>query len=499
MSRSALPCLSHCYATAAVRLLALALLLALSLTPYGCGAPEGVPPGAVVGRADRYDYSPSVMQNGSELQIWWCGMARNPTDSSQDSDSILYATVNTTTGRKSHPKVVLAETKNAWDSAFTCNPRVIRGRFANPLSDGVTYSYAMYYVATSASSGTGNSIGVAFSNDGVHWKKYRDPIILPAATDSYGVGQPAAYNLDGKSSLILLYEEINNSIEHVEAVSTDGVHFTVQGKLTRAGLDPNNSDPSWGDIAYEPDTRYWYAAFNLGIRPATSTGDKPELGQYGIQLYRIPNTSLLTGEQPWQLLKTFDTNTTGYEVNFIAGIQKDLYGNLSVGPQSKIQLYPSIANPTPGWDDSPKARGTAGDIIHWDIGSVSWTPGEPTLALIRYKNKDSYTTTTGYLDPRAEFKSNATLGHLYAGIQDGATTAFYDCRQESTDYFVSLDPLCNGNYIVGLEGYGYAQPAPDQATVPIYSCSSSALGHFASNDAQCEGSGAGTLLGYALR
>jgi hypothetical protein len=477
-----------------ISLIAMALVFALS----GCGASSGTPAGAVVGRAGRYDYSPSIMQTGNQLQIWWCGQGRNPQDASQDSDSILYVSIDTTTGTKTDPVIVLAETPGTWDAVFTCNPRVIRGSFVNPLDDGKTYTYAMYYVATAAGNGVSNSIGVAFSNDGIAWNKYKDPVIASDTSSNYGVGQPAVYNIDGKSNLVLLYEDIDGSIEHRKATSTDGVHFSVQGTLTRNGFDPNNPAPSWGDIGYDPVTQYWYAVFNLPTRNAATTGGQQEYGQYGIQMYRIPDTSLLTGTTPWQLLKTFDTNSTGYEANFLAGFLKDQYGNLNVGAYPTIQLYPSIANPMPNWDDDANALGLAGGLIQWDIGSFTWTPGNAMRTLTRYKNNHSYDTSSGYVDPGAHFAADTVLGHLYEGLQDAATVPFFNCKNPPRDYFVSLDPTCGGSYVVGFQGYGYAKPVAGKSTVPIYSCSSASYGHFASRDAQCEGSGAGTLLGYIL-
>jgi hypothetical protein len=476
-------------------LLTTALVLALS----SCGAPSGTPAGAVVGRAGRYDYSPSIIQTGNRLQIWWCGQGRNPQNSSQDTDSILYATIDTTTGRKTDPVIVLAETPGTWDTVFTCNPRVIRGSFVNPLGDGMTYTYAMYYVATAAPAGVDNNIGVAFSNDGIAWNKYKEPVILSDTVLGYGVGQPAVYNIDGKSNLILLYEDSNASTEHFKATSTDGIHFSVQGKLTKNGFDPSNPSPTWGDIGYDPVTGYWYAAFDhLPVRDPATTGGQHEIGPYGEQLYRIPDTSLLTGATPWEMLKTIDTNSTGYEANFLAGLLKDQYGNLNVGAYPKIQLYPSIANPRPKWDDDAKELGLAAGLIQWDIGSFTWTPGDAKRTLTRYQNNDTYETTSGYLDPDSHFIADTDLGHLYEGLQNGTTVPFFNCKASAKDYFVSLDPSCNGNYIVGLEGYGYAKPVAGVSTVAVYSCSSARHGHFASKDARCEGNGAGTLLGYLL-
>ena len=60
------------------------------------------------------------------------------------------------------------------------NPRVIQGRFVNPLlGDGETYTYEMFYVGTVADNG--NCIGVAFSNDGMRWIKHPELVIRPTS------------------------------------------------------------------------------------------------------------------------------------------------------------------------------------------------------------------------------------------------------------------------------------------------------------------------------
>lgn len=471
---------------------------ALILSIAGCGSSVSViPPNAIAGRADAYDYSPSVLQSGNQLQIWWCGLGNNPENPRQFTDTILYETVDTVTNKKSEPKIVLGETPGAWDSVFTCNPKVVRGTFTNPFGDGAAYTYAMYYVGTQKKDGSDNSIGVAFSNDGMIWRKLKDPIIASTSATLYGAGQPAPYNQDGKSGIMLLYEDAGGPIEHRVATSTDGIHFTPTGKITRNGFNPGNLNPSWGDAGYDPTTHSWYATFDLPTRNPATTADYPEAGQYGFQLWRIPASSLVTGETPWQLLRTYDTNSTGYESNFLAGFLRDPHGNINIGSYPKLQLFPSIANPQPTWNATPLDDGYADAFPRWDIGSLTWDPGVLTLPLFRLKNQTGYETTTGYADPFAGFVVDATLGHLYTAPQNSATLGFYGCKGGTTDYFVSLDPGCAGAYIVGLEGYGYPSPPAGVATKPLYFCSA-ALGRFLSNDAQCEANGPGYLLGYAL-
>jgi hypothetical protein len=477
-------------------------VLGLSLSLSGCGS-SGTPPGAVVGRAGIYDYSPSVIQSGDVEQFWWCGQAHNPINPSQDTDGILYESINTSTHVSSTPVVVLAETPGAWDSAYTCNPKVVRGSFVNPLGNGQTYSYVMYYVGTT--SGADNSIGAAFSSDGIHWDKYPQPIIQPAIANSYGVGQPIVYNSDQKSGIVMFYENSTSTIIHIEATSTDGIHFTVQGTLTTNGLDLASQQASWGDMAYDSANKSWYAAFNLPLRDpattgyinATTTPFSLERGQYGVQLYRIAGGSILNGATPWQLLKTIDTNSTGYECNFIAGILRDEYGTVNVGAYPAIQMYPSISNSHPNWDATPNEAGTSCLIKNWDVGFASWSPSDGPLALNVYFNNKVHEVTTGWIDPNGGFILQSTIGHLYESPQNGATVPFYGCKSGSVDYFISLDSSCEGARILGLNGYGYSQPLAGASLIPLYRCYTG-QDHFVSRDSSCNGATVEELLGYSL-
>ncbi len=464
----------------------------------GCADPGTLlqtPEGAIVGRSGYWNYSPSVIQEGDVQKIWWCGTGKNPTNPSQISDSILYESVNTVTHEKVGPVIVLAETKGSWDALYSCNPRVIGGTFVNPLGNGETYAYEMFYVGTV--SDYGNNIGVAFSKDGILWTKYPEPVIFATSQSNYGVGQPAAYNTDGKSAITLFYEDYTPTIHHVEATSSDGIHFTVQGTLTTNGLDPTNPKPDWSDIGFDPSTKYWYAAFNLPTRAPSTTGGFIELGQYGFQLYRIPDSSLLTGATPWQMLKTVDTNLTGYEANFLPSLLHGKYGNINVGPYPRLQLFVSTALPRPAWDATPKAAGESEDVWQWAIAVNSYQPNQNLLTLKRYRNDKTYEVTSGWAD-LVKFFPDKTLAHLYAAPQSGADQPFYGCKQDELGYFVSLDPACEGQRILGVNGYGWAHQPDGAETVALYTCTSAHLGRFLSKDPACEGNGEGKLLGYAL-
>ena len=88
---------------------------------------------------------------------------------------------------------------------YTCNPKVVRGTFGNPLGNGETFTYAMYYVELGPVQGTNNSIGVAFSNNGISWAKYPQPVITAETQDNYGVGQPALYN-NQRGTISMFYQ-----------------------------------------------------------------------------------------------------------------------------------------------------------------------------------------------------------------------------------------------------------------------------------------------------
>jgi hypothetical protein len=468
----------------------------------GCASvAENTPAGAVVGRAGRWDYTPSVLQTGHVQKFWWCGSARNPADTSQDTDTILYESIDLDSGQRIGPTVVLAETPGAWDSAYTCNPQVVPGQFSNPLGDGQTYSYALYYVGTANVNGSQNGIGVAFSNDGVSWKKYPSPVIPTTNMNGYGAAQPVPYNSDGKQAITLFFEDDAPSLppnHHWETTSSDGVHFTTTGLLTTNGLSVYAGLPSWADMAYNPADNYWYAIFNLPYRPSSTTGGVVENGQYGIQLYRIPKDDLLTGNTGWQLLKTFDTNMTDYESLFLAGLLRDGGdGNLYIGSGGTIGVFPSFSNAHVAWNEKPETAAAWAQPDNWDINYYSWSPSNSNLyELNRYKNNSSHWVTTGWIDGSA-FTLEGTLGLVYTAPQGSATVALFNCKASATDAFVSLDQGCEGSYIIGLNGYIYGQPPAGQTVIAIYRCSGN-NDHFVSTDPACEGSHTDELLGYIL-
>lgn len=430
-----------------------------------------------------------MIENENVRQFWSCSQGENPNDHSQRTDTIYYTSVNMSTSATVGPLLVLAETPGAWDSAYTCNPKVIDGVFTNLLDDGQTYTYAIYYVATAAANGVSNSIGVAFSNNGIVWKKYPQPVITSTSLTTYGVGQPTLYNADHKSSISMFYEDTNPTLHHVAAISTDGIHFTVQGTITTNGLDSDDPLAIWGDMSYDSAKDEWYAVFCRPLRTPSTTGDVIELGQYGVELYKISKNDLLTGGSPWQQLVIMDTNSTGYESNFIAGLVHDPFGNVNVASYPEIDMYTSVSYPPPSWNSTPAEAGTSAGIRTWILMPMKWTPYMDLLTFIRYFNGSQHQVTSGWIAPDGNFKSQETLGHLYAN-------PLHACKEGKKDYFVSLDPACEGQRILGKNGYAFAKPVSGLNLVPLYRCVTG-QDHFISKFPGCEGQTAEKLLGYA--
>jgi hypothetical protein len=88
-----------------------------------------------------------------------------------------------------------------------------------------------------------------------------------------------------------------------------------------------------------------------------------------------------------------------------------------------------------------------------------------------------------------------TLGYLINAGPD--TNPLYGCIQNS-DQFLSKDRGCEGQTLLGLEGWIYDDPPPNVATVAVYRCSVPGSDHFAADDPKCEGQHTDGLLGYAL-
>jgi hypothetical protein len=469
--------------------LLLALCLCLGAPPVLADLLPSPPQGAgtVIARSG-YDYGPSVIEDGGIQRFWWCGL-------SNGTDHILYQSYNpsTRTWSPSQPVSVLAPVAgSSWEGRFVCDPSVVRGQFTYL---GRSYAYALYYTATSddTGGGIGNRIGVAFSNDGINWTRYAgNPIIRPSSMDgTYGAGQSAVWNRDGRSSITLFYTDTSGK-GLFTASSADGITFGAPTKLSTATTEGGHLLRWNSDFAIDSTTGLLYAAVPGYFRRATRAGEHSET--YEIGLYRLPYAQALAGTGTWEFLANIDTNLTGHALNFAPGFRRNGYGDLSgiIGHAGVTVYFGGGAMSDPSWD------------IRW----VSWWPGTTTLPLNRYA---SYTTqrhwvTSGYVpaDYRAPSQGGSgrldlTLGHIDLAPGPGKVR-LRGCQVVSggvltSDRFLSLDSGCEGHHLLGTNGWLFQSPPAGVAVKPLYRCNTG-TGHFASNLSNCEGNTVEGLLGY---
>ncbi len=453
-----------------------------------------------------YDYNPSIIQSGNLLRFWWCGGGANPTHGGYTADNIYYAEWDASAAHfVTAPTSVFNEgAPGTWDDYLDCNPSVVAGNFA-PFGDGAHYTLALYYVAIPTTTSV-NRIGVAFSNDGQSWRRWPTPIITAPYADSahcsnlYGIGSPSTYSIDGKGSVRLFFEDFCN-FELFSATSTDGVHFAAREAVSKAGLSYCNSThaggiPTDANLAFDPANHAWYATMDLGCDNFQRSGER---GTVGFKLFRMQAgaiDSLANGQ--WQELATIDTNLTGYEINSWPAPTRDQFGNvdLSAGHDT-IQMFYSVSNPRAPTTSTASQYVASTDPTHWDIAWALWSNVSGAATSFERFQGSTHEITTGYAD-RSRFPvDEGSVGLLYQAPQGTLTTPLYNCQSNTnSDFFVSTDLLCEGQRIVGLQGYALT----DQhgGDLPLYRCVTSAGDRFVSHDPGCEGATMESLLGYAL-
>ncbi len=119
-------------------LLAMGLALACSGLRRSLCSPA---PGSIAGRIAAlrlFSVRHTIRQSAAGLVVWR-GL-QSLRHERRYSDTIQYESIDLSNQAHYGPVPVLGETPCAWDSVYTCNPKVVRGSFANPLGDGKTYT-----------------------------------------------------------------------------------------------------------------------------------------------------------------------------------------------------------------------------------------------------------------------------------------------------------------------------------------------------------------------
>ncbi|MFJ2505290.1 hypothetical protein [Microbacterium sp. NPDC087592] len=433
-----------------------------------------------------YDYAPTVIEENGVRKMWWCGEA---TTDGYLSDAIFYREQNISTGSLSPIQQVLTPRPSiaTWDKSYICDPSVVKGSFTNP-DDGKTYTYALYYTATDRGpgnpayygthlDGTNNRIGVAWSNDGVAWKKYsQNPVISPRVvnTDAYGAGQATSYNAGGSSVRVTYHDNSTAGTSLYTRTSTNGRTFGAETLVSLTGLAPSGQ-LSYGsnfDVAYKPSEGMWYGTFPL---PRRDAGDRET---YRMVIAKIPAASFPSGT--WQKLGFIDSNRTGAYLNHSPGIARTGSGEVSTASSGLTVLYSGGAN-SPGT---------------WDLRVAKWSATPATAALNRYYNAAAvrHQVTTG--PPTGGGVFEETLGYL-PQAPTGSAVPLYGCKFLGEDYFVALDENCEGHSELGINGYIYPSAPTGVASKRIYRCYTG-QDHFVSDESNCEGVKVEAALGFIL-
>jgi hypothetical protein len=460
----------------------------------------------------NYNYNPAVIDEGNVIKVWWCSGAV-----SQLRDYIWYEEYDKSTRTWSHLQSVLAPGTNPkdWDTFSVCHPGIVEGSWPG-APGGQNYKYALYYTSTNDALGTvvGNSIGVAFSTDGIRWSDQHasyNPIIrqkIPHVKGTFGAGQAAAWSRGG-SAVTLFWTDTTalgpGASRILVANSSDGIHFSSPTIVSQDGGPAYWKSDFVFDETVQPPMVYSSQPINFRIAPVPAKVDT-----YNFGIYRMPEADLLAGRGHWQQLGIIDTNLTGLPLNFEPGIVRSPSGGV-VGEPNKNGIQVMFG----GGGQTPDT---------WRLVSVTLKVGaKPVLPFRRYANAPSgqpvsYWVTTGFVPPdytetppNGNAMKPVVLGYLDLNPVPGEVP-LYDCQSgsailpvtsdgvltdSSADRFVSLDSSCEGANVIGLNGYLFSQQPPGIATQPLYRCRASQSSRYVSQDPKCEGHVNEKLLGYA--
>jgi len=300
------------------RLAVTAMIFFTCLAPSNARADAA---GLLIGRGSNnsYNYVPSVIMHADGMQkMWWCA-GPGP------RDTILYRAINANTQQliTSTTKVLSEGAVGSWDSVFTCDPSVVMGNFSYPDGNGDRYTYAMYYTGTdnSTNGGINNGIGVAYSNDGITWRKWPFPI-LRVSTSEYGIGEQSVISADGQSAVwIFALQRTSPGIQHYHLYySPDGVHLQYQFQVSEAGV--------LGNFLTQADFAYDYSTGSLYM-VTDRINDEGTL-----DVYKMPWSTLSNGT--WERVASMGRNGSYKPTpasnlfNAGAGFMRNEFGNNSL-------------------------------------------------------------------------------------------------------------------------------------------------------------------------
>jgi hypothetical protein len=100
-----------------------------------------------------------------------------------------------------------------------------------------------------------------------------------------------------------------------------------------------------------------------------------------------------------------DTNSTGFESNFLAGFVRGTYGDVNVASYPTIEMYTTISYPSPSWDATPADAGNSATVAQWILMPMKWGPDSGVaIPFNRFFNGRVHEVTTGWVSPNGDFR-----------------------------------------------------------------------------------------------
>lgn len=320
-------------------LVALIMLAAFS----GAASAQVVYDGVILDRSTKWDGYPAHLFVNGMHHIWWCSQGPGSKD-------VIYHSKKSSSlgpGGWSTPQQVLDHTQVSWANGHICDPSVAYGSFNY---NGTNYSYVLFFTAQVPSSGGNNSIGVAYSNNGINWVAHTSPVIVPnGATTGYGAGMSgAAFNpvtgklehvyLDTTFSPLLRLNETTNGLSFAPSPPS-ATQLDAAGRLGNDGQGP--------DIAYNPIDGYWYAAIKCHDQLGVYDGET--------RVLRAVNPNDLLGA--WQVIGVVNLKLTGLPQNHNPGLGKNSDGSLYVDAGGWAYVFFGVGQVRPAVDTWQVAQG----------------------------------------------------------------------------------------------------------------------------------------------
>lgn len=300
----------------------------------------------------KYAYCPSVIIQGAERHIWFCG--NEP--AGVFSDHIYYVRGDVT----GTPKIVLAPgAAGSWDDRHVCDPSVIRGQFK---FNGATYPYALFYLGN-RSDRYYNEIGVAFAQtiDADTWIKYPSQLVPKtwAGDDdwpigngkAWGVGQPSALSVDGKGKILLTYTigDVDGTrvvVREADLSDMDNVQLSAVTTVSTTGLTKLDYSIqgivlSNADFAFDTSRTTVYMTSHVLPTP----GSYPSFIPAAVDLNKMPYNDFINGTGTWKLVQRISSSVSGFPRNHNSCIGRDAFGAIPDDKSAEHYFTVSKADP----------------------------------------------------------------------------------------------------------------------------------------------------------